>query len=371
MAQERIGSVMGFLPTTPTNGASTLALNAAATWMAYSFVQDGSKTINKLAAFTSAINGTQANISVSAEIYSDSSGNPGTSLAGPVTLTNLAAGWWEWAGFTYATTAGTRYWIVTKNTAGAPATDYPTFRHGGLNTSPFETNGGLHLWGWTKKQSADSGATWATTAVNATFGYRIEYSDATYDGIPCSHLTGAAAAAGVYGTREEGVLITTPADVKLRIRGAVGVVTKTGTPTGNLQFRLYNGTTLLATSTPIPPGNVSNAYVYAYFATTQVVNPGTSLRIMYSETAQSDTSANRYAPFTYTVQDSAASRGLLPWSIQRTYTEDGTVGTPTFSELNTQILPIGIILDTDDEFDASGAGGGILIHTGMQGGFRG
>ena len=183
-------------------------------------------------------------------------------------------------------------------------------------------------------------------------------------------MTGAAAADGVYGTREEGGLIVTPSDVKLRIRGVVGIVTKTGTPTGNLQFKLYNGSTPLATSAAVPVGNTSNIYVYAYFSTTQVIDPGTSLRIMYSETAQSDTSANRYAPFTYTIQDSAASKALMLWGMQRTYTADGTVGTPTFTELSTQILPIGFILDTDDEFDASG-GGGLLTHPGMSGGFRG
>ncbi len=360
--QERWGQLIGFAPPTPSNGVLTLALSAANTWLALSFVLAESKTLSKVKLLASAVAGTLGATDLTCDIYSDSSGSPGTSIESrnTVTATPTGAAWVEFTGFTTALTAGTRYWLVFKNANATPATNYPTFQWGGTDTSPFLLGSPSPSWGWTKKHTTD-GSTWITAATNVS-GLKLEFSDASFNGLPVQ-------AAGyvtdyVYSTRELGTLITLPSTVKLNVRGMAMFLSKNGTPAGNLRYRIYDGTTLLATSDAVNIANVETTarWTPAYFSATQTLNAGLSLRAIAGITTGGD-ATNYIRCYGYTIENNADSKALLPWGAQRTY-YNGT----SWAETDTGILPFALILDTDGEFTATGSGGvskARLLNTGF------
>ena len=355
--QLRGPQILGFPTIGPGNSSATLALSAANTWLAYSFVPDQSKTLNAIRAFASLINGSLATTDITCDLYSDIGGFPGASLESRNTITSpLAAGTWgEWTGFTTALTAGTRYWLVFKNVNGVPGTNFPTFRHGGNDTWSRFGMGTSGAWGWAKRHSTDGGVSWAGTTQTATFGWRLQYSDGTYDGMPASNTASATAAAnGVYSAREWGAIFTSPASAVLNIRGIGMMLGKVGAPSGNARYRLYTGATptLIDTTASIPNGSITNGNLYvAYFPATHAVAPGTVVRLMLGETAQADTSSNTLGGYELTIDNDANSRALLPLegTMWKTYF-DGS----TWTDTNT-ILPSGVtaLLDTDGEFAAS------------------
>lgn len=359
------------LPTAPNNLAGTLALSAANTWLGFTFVSPSGKTLSKVKAFVSAVSGTPAASDATLDLFSDNVGIPNTSVEGPKTATGTptASAWLEWTGFTTGLTAGTRYWLIFKNANASPGTHNFTYRYGTTQTAPvpiISTQGttAAGAWGWNKLHSTDGGSTWVTAIPNV-FGWRLEYSDGSFDGLPYSNIVIGAAATWVYGNREVGVLVTTPNNATLNIKGVAFLANKVGTPTGSLRARLYNGVTLLATSansipaTFVGTGNPAHAWEF-YFATTQSVAPGSSLRVVLSETTQSDTSSNVYRSYEYTVENDANSRALCPFgNCQQTITTDATANPVVFSETNTVFTPFALILDSDGEFAATSGGGGV------------
>ena len=356
--QHRHGSViMGMLQNYDPS-ATTLALNAANTWLALGFVVDSSLTLSKVKAFTSAIAGTQALISVSCDIYSDVAGVPNASIAGPYTVTNLAAGWWEWTGASLGLTAGTQYWAVFKNTAVAPTVDYPTFRFGGILSSFNGVSGSSNVkYGWGKVHTTDAGTAWATSAINSIWGgIRLEFSTPTaYLGFPFSQATLSSAKA--YGTNEVGAKFTTPSNSGIKVRGIGGFIRKTASPTGTLSYVMRWGASSAETHA-IPNANVVTLNTYqAYFSTVQTISAGTSVRITVKNSAADD-SSNYWTFYEYTVENDANSRTLLPMAgtWMGTYTANGTDWTDT----NTLAPIMWLILDTDGEFPVvtGGTGGG-------------
>ena len=360
--QERWGQLLGFTPPTPSNAASSLILNAANTWCALSFVLAESKTLSKVKLYTTSVTGTLGSTDLTCDIYSDVSGSPGTSVESrnTVTATPTGALWVEFTGFTTALTAGTRYWLVFKNVNATPTTNYLTYQWGSSDTSPFLLGSISPSWGWTKKHTTDAAATWISAQGNVS-GLRLEFSDVSFNGLPVQAL--GYSTDYIYSTRELGVLLTLPSNAKLNVRGMALFLNKIGAPAGNLRYRLYDGTTLLATSDAVNIANVETGarWTPAYFSTTQTLNAGLSLRASAGITTGGDAS-NYIRCYGYTVENNADSKALLPWGAQRTY-YNGT----SWVETDTGILPFALILDTDGEFTATGGGGPVSGN--MRGGF--
>ncbi len=366
----RGGQWLGFVPFASGPGANTLALSAAATWLAYGYTPSfpggtTTKTNNGVRAFVSAVNGTLANTDLSCDIYSDTNGVPNVSLGSTTTLTAAAptgAAWVEWSGLSVVVTTGVQYWIVIKNLNAVPATNFPTFRftNQGLPWLLAQSNNSAN-WGWVKKHTTNSGGAWGTAA-QAVSGFRVGYSDSSYDGFPSSNA--GAGTDKAFGSTEAGVKFTTPPNGVLNVSGLAFLAQSAGSPTGNLRFRLYNNTTLLATTIGvIKPGNVTGGgWYFGYFAT-QVIQPGTVLRASISNDAADDASNYFRSSGEYTIDTDANSLPLMPFegTLQRSGLSGGT-----WTDTNSNILPFALLLDSTGEFGAGGgAGGGSILRSGI------
>ncbi len=348
------------------SGASSFALNAAASggfsanWLAYSLFASESKTLTAVKASVSVVAGTLAATDLVCDIYSDTAGTgPNASLGSTstVTATPTGAAWVEFTGLSVALTAGTQYWIVLRNANAAPATNSATFRYGQSSSWVAAGVGDSPFGGGTVKTSTNSGGAWSGSANGYACGWRVQYSDGTYDGIPVGAIAQLAAANSTFGKQAVGVQFVTPPNAVLNIRGAQMMFNKTSTP-GPCEYRLYNGSSLLATSAAIPAGNVNVQRNYmALFPSTVVVPPGTTLNLVLCDQTTADTNAKNYNQTAYTVDNDANSFALMPFegTLRKAVTTDYTVGSPSFSTDQTTVLPFALILDSTGEFFPSGA----------------
>lgn len=365
MAQNILGPAVGFFPSGPSNSTASLAVNAANTWIAFSFLGNG-KTLSKAYLFTAGLAGSLTAAQLTADIFSaTSTGLPNASVSGPHNCDAVPiSGWNSWSP-AYATTDGTMYWLVIKNTHGTPASNNVTFRYGAANTGPYNSHAGQ--WGFNKVHTTD-GSTWGTSVVG-TFGLQLDWNDATYGGLPFSNITTGGAAEGVYGTTELGNYWTFSGPT-INVHGVWAYVRSvTSTPSNALRARIYSGSsstpTRLVTSTGGPlQGQIGAGYFYFPFAAPQALAAGTYRTVI--GTTGSDANTLRYNSSIYTIQNLASSKSLMPFgNMQRTYSSDGT----TFTETDTEIMPIGWLLNNGSEFTVS-AGGGLLVPGGFRGGMQ-
>lgn len=361
--QNRTGVAMGFLVQVPTAGMTTQALSALGTWLTLGLATDKARTLAKVRVYASAVTGTLGGPDLTCDLCSDSAGNPGAVLQTSSTVATTPTGpaWVEFTGFSQALEAGAQYWLVLKNANPAPAANFPTYRTTSGNMVPPWSNSGSTLYGWTRKVSTNSGASW-TSPVTSIAGYRLEFTDGTFDGLPVQDVTVVPSAADrVYGTREIGVRFTADPGSRLNVRGVAFYTTSGGAPTGDLRLRLYSGAapTLIDTSIVVPKGNFvagSNQWITAYLPTTRLITGGTVIRAVISETSNADTSTNFYGlPTPFRIEDDANSKALTPFggTLQKTYF-DGT----NWTETDTMIYPFALLLDTDAPFAAVVATGG-------------
>lgn len=329
---------------------STFNLNAENTWLAFSFCIDGTsnKTISKVKVVTSAITIPQANISVSAELYSanPTTWKPNAALDGPQTLTNIAAGVWEFTGFDYASIApGTLYFIVFKNTAANPATDYPTFRYSNNQVIPL-IHGAYASLGFNKWSSTDGGSTWGSSSVGSVF-MRIEFSDGTFIGYPFSNY---GYASKCFGNNWSGVRFTTPSNATLNVAGIVAMLYAVNGPTGDMMMTLkHSGQSVDTVAYSVDARQT--APMYFYFETVQSIPPDTEVTVWFS--VGNGSSSNYIAICEYIVMDDADSKGMLPFANgttrfwqKVTSTDAGVNATLT----DTAAPMMGLILSSDGEF---------------------
>lgn|SRR5574343_357497 len=347
--QEWFPAMLGVMPSAVGYSAGTLALNAANTQIAFSFIAPyaaANKTLSKVKLFTSAIAGTQANIASTLNLCADASGVPNSgTIVETETVSNVAAGWWEWTGFSTELTGGVRYWLIVKNTAVDPTTDYPTVQWIAANSVNYQVSGSGSTWGIAKVSTTDGGSTWATGALNGYAGIRLEFSDGSFMGAPFSAAGSTATGYPVYSTRELGNLITTPANGKLNIRGVCMPLRKNGTPAADVVYKLYNGTTLIGTTHEVPRANFGTyLFMPATFQAAVEVAPSTSLRVVFAMDADAGDSSNYYYIPGYTIEDNADSKALVPYGAQATYY------TGSWAQTSTLVLPFALLLDTDSEF---------------------
>lgn len=359
MTQSILGvQALGLTGNVAVPSTGSLAISASTTRLLFTFVPLDALTLNNVRFFVSAVSGSLGASDISVDLVDFPAGaitattapNAAIETRATVTTTPTGAAWVEVTGFTTALTAGKVYGIVIKNANGTPASNNFTVR---WLTDISTRITGTSAIGWRKASSTDSGSTYGSS-VTQVGGVRLEFSDTSVCGIPVSDISNTLAGDGIYSGRELGVKFTTPADAKLRVKAVTARVHITGTPTGLLRFRLYQGTSLVASTATF--GNwQSTQEVIGVFASVQVLEASTLYRVVLAKDAgDANSSSNRVNLYELTVENDAASKALLPFGgWVKTYW-DGASWTDT----DTSALMCGLLLDTSDAFDATSSGGG-------------
>jgi hypothetical protein len=351
------------VPLSNAAGTGIFTLNSATKRVAFSFVAWQGKTLDSVRFYCAGLGGSPIAADAVCDLFSDSAaGVPGSSIVSKTADANPANNAWsQWSAFSQALTAGTRYWLVMRNANAVPATNNFGWQHAAAATvggayGSYQT--GTQGWGTAKLESSDSGTTWGAVNLDGCI-MRIKYSDATYDGTGIQSVQTMAAASCVFDKREVGSVFTVPTGLNAYVRRLSMAFGKNGTPSGAARFRIYRGTTLLATSYTIPVGNVATGmqlYEQA-FSSSILINAGDTIRVVVGVAVTGDTSTNRYNIQDYTVENDANSKALKPFdgTISRTETADNT-GT-TWTDTDTSYIPFLLGLDTNAEFAAGGGAG--------------
>lgn len=340
------------------------------TIFAYSINGPFTCTLDKFQVYVTGVNGTLGASDFVAELFaSDGSQPTGAAISSQTALTASVAGsaWSEWAGFNDVLAANAQYWVVAKNCNASPATNYPTVLRQVLNSMPIPPNRGS---GMSYLCSTNGGTSWAAcTNPSSAPAVVVECAEGYAMGYPFT--TGSAGNAVftpniAYDTREAGVIMTVPDDAKLRVIGGVCATAKIGTPAAGLRYRLYNGTTLIASTGTRAAAlvNTSPAYLKLYFASPQILDAGATIRLVAGAAATGDTSSNGYGVGFVNVSADAEAQTLKPFNMSRT-TYDGS----TWTETTTIVPSCALILDNGDYFEA-GATGGSDKYQGINGGLN-
>lgn len=370
-SQKQTGQTLGMLAGGAIPSQSTLALNAAGTWIAFSFVPNAARTINAVRAFLSAVAGTMVAGDLTCEVQTETgTGAPSGSIVtngGPVNCgATPTSGWNGWSGLTASLNAQTPYWLVFKNINATQASNFPTFR--------WVTGAGVQLGqgpkanfsGYATLRSANSGSSW-TNGANA-MGPRLAYADGSYDGVPVSAVSNST---GIYSTNEVGIKFALPAGPKYKVAGLfLSAALPNGTPTGTYSLNLWTGATstptLLATCGAIPNAYaLSNGWLLSYFSASQTIDASggaVTVRITAKNSA-ADSSSNCFRLNELTVDSDASSLAQMPFgSCVKTVTTDGV----NFTDTTTAVYGGGLMLDTDGEFAAATGGvSGARIFSGF------
>jgi hypothetical protein len=355
-AKQRISKLhFGYVPINPSS--STLALNAANTWIAFSFTAENTDTPVEFRFFVSAVAGSLVSTDVTVTLETDS----GAGIPSDTAITNggpnspgsaPTAGSWVTVTFTgSALTAGSQYWGVIKNANATPASNNFTVRYG-TTVIPSYT-GTSSKSGWLKSSTTTGAGGWAAGAAN-TSGYRIGFSGGTYIGFPTSNVASGGSSVGVYGAHEAGVKVTWPANTKCNIFTlAMFLASPVGTPTGNLRFRGYKGATttptLQFTTNTVPNGIVKvagwNERPNSGLADFVATGGDTWRFTMSNDTA--DSSSNCFNGELITFDSDSNSTPLQPFGgMSTTYTTDGV----NFTDTANQAYGFEVGFDTNGEF---------------------
>jgi hypothetical protein len=345
-------------------GTVAAALNSATTYAALSFPADAARTLSSCRVYLSAVTGTLATSDLRADLYSDSAGVPGTLIQSSGSASTATAGQFvDFTGFSTALTAGRQYWIVLKNLSASPASNFPTYLRGNAGTltpMPVLATPGTSF-GWNFKSTTNGGTSWLQVTLGVT-GLRVGFSDGGYAG-------GLASSAGqtnglgfpVFGSRELGAKLTTPAGAALNVAGAAFALSAGNTPSADCRFRLYAGTTLLATTATLPASEAARGQVWAclYFPAVQQVQPNTVVRAAMGLETNTDTSDKvRLAAFV--LDPDANSLPLMqPYGACLTYFNgsawsDDTGKVPSFALLLDAAAPFAATSGTYDVFGRGG-----------------
>lgn len=373
MAKFQIGCSWGQLHYSLSGGISqsTFALNGALSggysvnWLAYGFTPLLGGTVSKIRVYATAVTGTLVAGDLVCDIYSDSVGYPNASLQSSTTVTAIPTGaaWVEFTGFSTALTIGTNYWIVLRNADTTPTTNAITYTYSSTafvsGTSADPALGQSLVF-----TSTNSGGTWTRTLNTGCFV--VDYGSGNIEGWPIQSVS--TSDPQIYSSREAGIKFDTPTNASMKVIGVCGVVSKAGTPTGDMRYRIYTGTssspTLVGTTVTRAPGAVNSSRVTKplYFSSPITIAGGTTVRVVLSETTQSDTSTNRYQLEQY-VLSSTDTGILVPYNTQPELTLS-TDGGATFSETANRWPGIWLLLDASSPFASTGSGGGSFTFVG-------
>jgi hypothetical protein len=365
------------------------ALNAANTWMAWSFVPNQNDTLNTVRVRFNTNGGTPgANCQVT--VYPDNNGVPdytnnGGNGLGQVTVTPTSATWQTISGFTVSVTRGTLYWVVVKNTNGTPATNNFNLQYnsavaatGMSRYTGFASN--TQAWGFTHKRTTDGGSTW-TGGVASPQPVRYGFSSGEYTGGPMLTQITTTASVGldIHTKRACGARFTVPSNLRVNIIGVMIQARKTGTPTGNLIVNAYKNIgsgipTVVGAdraSFAIPQANImttTDGWVPMLFTSGLAAVGGDVLDFALRQTVDNSNSSNYYMPTEYTCDTDTPSLGLFgDWNPKLIKTTDDS--TTAFSEGAGAVFGMALIVQSGTPFNAptGGTGGTRLVNGGLVG----
>jgi hypothetical protein len=300
-------------------------MNAAAATarQAYGFLAPKTGTIDEFCTRIPAKSGTLASTAALVSMYGSVAGVPNGALD-TGTMDPNSVGFKCTTGLSQAVTVGTQYWFDITNTQASPGSnnfEVVTGPAGVVAGNGMATVGASVGIGPQSMRSTNNGSTWSAGAGQRAGAapYRVHYSTGEYFGFPA--ILGenpglpTNAADRIYSAREVGNKFTTPAGIAPRVKCVGFEVADTGTPTGNLRFRLYTGTTLTATTDELA-GSGSNitaaTEVVLCFSSVQALAASTTYRVVIAESTQSDTSSNAFTPHRVDFDSNAASLALKP-----------------------------------------------------------
>lgn len=313
---------------------NTRAVNSAVIFEAVQFVPMENKTINEIWFYVTAVTGTVNGIR--GDIYNNNAGLPGTSSANSSTVNAYPTGaaLVKVTGLSLAVTGGVPYWAVIRNTTGTPASNNFTISEGRAGSNNFIYGTGDQA---SFVASNDSGTSWALASAVSDTPFMIKYSDGTFDGWVNAGQAVETGANSVYAARELGSRFTSPPGLGFQAVGGAFAVSKSGTPTGNLRYRLYEGTTLVATTNEIAPADVRTTAGWdkLYFSSAVYIKPNTDYRFVMAESSQADASGNRYNAYLMSIPNDTDCKAQKPFNgtMQKTYLNG------TWSEVDTDIVP--------------------------------
>jgi len=139
--------------------------------------------------------------------------------------------------------------------------------------------------------------------------------------------------------------------------GVLALLAVSGTPTGNIRFRIYRGTTLVATTEAQTQRTSASTVQMGFFTSVQELDGGVDYYVTCGETSNADASTNRINLQELTLRDAAASKALLPSGGWRKALLDGT-----WTVTDTASVAIALILDGDQPFAAVAPGPSLQVH---------
>lgn len=330
-------------------------LNNANNWNAAG-IRGFGVALNNYRAYVSSKTGTVNASDITAELYSanTSDGKPNASIEGPVNCDTAitGAGFYQWSGFTTVLTAGVHYYVVLKNANGTPASNYIAVQI--VREGVFPSNmGSSSNTSQNRYTTTDGGTTW-TNAFYGVAGPRFDFAGGIYRGLPISDTGSSGINYRVYSSREAGSKFTSPANARMRATGLwIQVNSISGTPTGSPRIGLYVGSDAAVYTDNIPNAAFATGVIlFSRLSTAKEIPPSTVCRIVLSETTQSDTSANGFNTQSFTVENTATSKGLLPFGAFPLTYWDGS----SWTDVDTLSVPCGLMLDDTQEFGTQSSG---------------
>jgi hypothetical protein len=288
------------------------------------------------------------------DIYNDTSGLPGTSQANTETITAVPTNlpnMVEFTGLSYAMTDGVPIWFVLKNVQGTPASNYfsPMFS-GGSGAGPLTQAAWNPIYA-----STNSGSTWVAGSYQSIMPpMRLQFSDGSYDGIPYTAVGNDTSHGAYGGTNEVGLAFTSPANGYLQISGAWMEITSTGTPAGNVSYKLYNAVnssspTLLGQTNAYAYGSQSELFTPLYFPASSpdlIVPPLTPLYLTIA--CSGGSSGNMYEIMTMSWLSDTNSQALKPFNgtLEEVY-----LASSTWTKVATQVPVGGLICNAYSPFN--------------------
>lgn len=352
--------VVGVTNVDPANSGGATLLNNANIRYAVKFIPTRDGTIETFRFKNATITGTLDSDDVVCSVYDDDGDKPGTELDTTNTTDGAMAnnGYGTCTGLNQAVTAWTPYWLVTRNAAASPGSNYwagvVLTAAGLLISAPFASFQSM------RAISTDAGSSWTVTT--GCLGlFQVGFDDGTYEGFPI--LTNAVnyTTNTVYADREIGSKFVTDEDTHWNVIGGYMLAGKGGTPTGDIRLRIYDGEVLLATSNPINVARISTTATYLSFyfpdGPIEIIGEKT-LRVVIGETTQTDTSSNYYFVKPYGMDTDASSDTLNGFNgtLELTYFD----GTSWSEPDDDKVIPFGLFLSESNPYptpESTGGGG--------------
>lgn len=352
--------------------------------LAFGYLATATKTLNNIRICIEYKAGTLASTDAEINVYgSTAAGVPdlvGGTLA-TATVDANSAGCKTSTGVSLALTSGEQYWLVVTNENVLPDINYFAVQvnpERGVGTNAGGVGVQNILAGAFSQQSNDSGDTWTDFQRNNSGNYRLDFSDSSHFGTVMTLMSMGSgpidAAERVYDAREVGNKFTTPPGADLNLRCISFAVARIGAPTGFLRYRLYQGTTLIATTAASAnQAPTDSGVIPLCFNTAQALTSSTSYRVVIAETTQSDTSGNAYGPTKFDWDTDANSLILKPFDGTLTKTVcTGSCNGGTWTDTTGSFYQMQLLLEFGDEFAGATppVGGGNLNQNMATGGVQ-